>query len=525
MLILYNGVFFSAPENTSAIAIEGNRIIAVGSDPEVLHLSSAGTQCLDLAGAFVMPGMTDSHIHLDLYGQSLLQVDCGTPTRAACLERVKQRSLEVPPGSWVTGHGWNQNLWASGHGSAHELDSVTSGHPAFLTDMSLHSAWVNSAALLLAGITRDTPDPTGGIIQRDAQGYPTGILFESAVTLVEALIPPITPAQRQRNLLKAQQRLLNDGITSVHDFDRAPCFSALQQLDTDGSLLLRVLKSLPVEQLEETIEIGLRSGFGNRHLRISSVKMFSDGALGPQTAAMLRPYEGSPDRYGEVLLSADEIFETGVMAAGGGLSLAIHAIGDRANHEVLTGFERLRAYEAQHALPHLRHRVEHMQLLDPGDLHKAAELGICASMQPVHLYADMQTADTHWGARSANAFPINSLLNAGTHIVFGSDAPVENPNPFWGMHAAVSRTRREDVAGNTGWYPAERINLQDALACYTINPAIQAGNERFLGRLQPGYLADLVVLQRNPFALQVEELHTLLPQKVMVSGKWVHTEV
>lgn len=521
MIILYNGVFYGAPHGTTALAIEDQRIFAAGSDDEILALSLPGSICTDLEGAFVLPGLTDSHIHLDLFGQSLSMVDCGTSTKAECLGRVASRSLETSEGSWIQGHGWNQNLWESGHGTALELDAVSPHRPVFLTDMSLHSAWVNSEALRRAGITRQTPDPAGGIIQRDIKGNPTGILFESAVNLVEKLIPPLTISERRRNLLMAQEKLLGYGITSVHDFDRAPCFAALQQLEAEGVLLIRVLKSLPVEELDEAIALGLRSGFGNGHLRIGSIKMFSDGALGPQTAALLKPYEGTSDSFGELMLSSDEVFDTGVHAAAGGLSLAIHAIGDRANREVLDGLKRLRAYEEKNNLPHMRHRVEHMQLLDAADLRQAAELDVCASMQPVHMYNDMYTAERHWGARSANAFPIHSLLDAATRVVFGSDAPVENPNPFWGIHAAVTRQRRDTPAGEPRWHPAECINLEDAIAAYTINPAMQAGSERLLGRLQPGYLADLVVLPRNPFQLAVEELHTLLPQRVMIGGDWV----
>jgi len=182
----------------------------------------------------------------------------------------------------------------------------------------------------------------------------------------------------------------------------------------------------------------------------------------------------------------------------------------------------LRKYEEDHHLPRLHHRVEHMQLLDPEDMQKAAALGVCASMQPVHLYMDMKTAETHWGARSAHAFPIASLAAAGTLIVFGSDAPVENPNPFWGMHAAVTRKGRSAPRKQKSWYPGECVELDTALKCYTLNPAIQAGHERFLGKLQPGYLADLVVMKQNPFSILAEDLHALLPDRVMVSGNWVH---
>lgn len=522
MILLHNGLLYGSTERATALAVEGNRIIAVGSDADVLNLSRPGTQQIDLEGAFVLPGLTDSHLHLDLYGQSLLMVDCSAPTKAECLEQVYQRSLEVTNGSWIIGHGWNQNRWSSGFGNAHELDQFTPRNPVFLTDMSLHSAWVNTKAMELAGITAATPDPAGGIIQRDEQGEPTGILFEAAVNLVESIIPSPTAAERRQNLLKAQEKLLGYGVTSVHDFDRAPCFAALQQMDADGSLVLRVLKSLPVEQLDEAIALGIGSGFGNRHLRIGSVKMFSDGALGPQTAALLSPYEGTTSNYGKLLLSAEEVYQTGARAVTSGLSLAVHAIGDRANHEVLTGLKMLRLYEEEHCLPRLRHRVEHMQLLDPEDLPMASALDICASMQPVHLYMDMKTAETHWGKRSANAFPIASLAAAGALIVFGSDAPVETPNPFWGLHAAVTRKERSARPDQKSWYPVECVSLDTALKCYTHNPAIQAGHEKFLGKLHSGFLADLIVLKQNPFTLPAEELHVLLPDRVMVSGNWVH---
>ena len=521
MIILFHGVLFTAPPGATALAIEGDRIMAVGTDEDVLNLRRAGTQQVDLGGGFVLPGLTDSHIHLDLFGQSLLIVDCGTATKEQCLARVYKRSHELPAGIWVTGHGWNQNLWDSGFGSALELDGVTADHPAFLTDMSLHSAWVNSRAMVMAGIDHHTPDPPGGIIQRDRNGNPTGILLESAVDLVEKMIPPPTSAQRQQSLLKAQEKLLSFGITAVHDFDRAPCFSSLQQMDADGSLLLRVQKSLPIEQLDEALALGLRGGFGSRNLRVGPVKMFSDGALGPQTAAMLNPYEGTTDKLGELLLSADQVLEAGIHASTAGFSLAIHAIGDRANREVLAGLKNLREYEQEHNLPSLPHRVEHMQLLDPEDLQLVTVLGICASMQPVHMYMDMHTAEKHWGKRCSNAFPINSLLSSGSRVIFGSDAPVENPNPYWGIHAAVTRKRQDAPPGQHAWYLAEQISLRQALDCYTRQPASQAGNTQYLGRLHAGYFADLVILNQNPFSIPADTLHTLLPERVMVNGNWV----
>lgn len=523
MLLLYNGKLLSRLNTASALAIENDRIIAVGSDDEVLNLYHPAIEKLDLGGRFVLPGLTDSHIHLDLYGQSLRMVNCAAFTKQECLERVREASLQVPAGEWITGHGWNQNLWDGGYGTAEELDALITGHPVFLSDISLHSAWVNSRALELAEISSSTPDPAGGIIQRNSTGNPTGILLEEAVNLVEKVIPPLSLLKRKQNLLAAQDRLLRYGVTSVHDFDRIPCLSALQEMEQEGNLILRVVKSLPIEQLNEAVSLGLHTGFGGLHLRIGSVKMFADGALGPQTAAMLAPYEGNPVNRGKLLLTADEVFETGILAGQSGLSLAIHAIGDRATSEVLNGLSMLRTYEVQNRLPLLPHRIEHLQLLHPESLEISALLGLCASMQPVHLYADMQTADRHWGARCRYAFPFASVYSRGTLLIFGSDAPVETPNPFWGIHAAVTRKNQSSEHSQPPWYPQECLSVGDAIQCYTVNPVRQAGMETTLGKIKEGYLADLLVLDQNPFTVPPDQLYSLRPEMVMVDGRWVYS--
>lgn len=519
MLLLYHGKLHGRSPEHTALAVNQGKIVAVGSDTEVLHLDASDADRIDLGGRYVLPGMTDSHIHLELYGASLNKVNCATPTLQDCLGRVKARSGELPAGKWILGHGWNQNQWSGRFGTAHDLDSVAPLQPVFLTDISLHSAWVNSRALDLAGINAATADPAGGAIQRDDRGNPTGILLENAVQLVESIIPPITVEERKHDLLVAQDKLLRFGITSAHDFDRIPCFSALQQLDAEGELILRVFKSLPVDHLAEAIALGLKTGFGSPHLRVGPVKMFADGALGPQTAAMLSPYEGNQDNLGKLLLTAEEIFETGMRAARSGLSLAIHAIGDRATHETLKGFAQLREYEKQFGFPALQHRVEHLQLLSPHELAQASHYGICASMQPVHLYMDKRTADRHWGNRSRYAYAMASLRAHNTALVFGSDAPVENPNPFWGIHAAVTRCAQGSV---DSWYAEECIDLADAFAAYTWEPARQAGLAQKLGELKTGQLADLVVLDQNPYQLDPDEIYSIKPVMVMVDGIWVH---
>lgn len=519
MLLLLNGKLHHLTPEHTALAISGGSIVAIGADPEILALDAPGVEKMDLGGRFVLPGMTDSHIHLEIYGAALNKLDCAVPSLQACLARVSARSRELPAGQWVLGHGWNQNHWSGHFGTAGDLDAASPDHPVFLTDGSLHTAWINGRAMQLAGVNASTPDPPGGMIQRDANGIPTGILFEQAVELVEKIIPPATAEERKRDLLAAQEKLLCHGITAVHDFDRIPCFSALQELDEAGDLILRVFKSFPVDHLAEAVSLGMRTGFGSPHLRVGPIKLFADGALGPQTAAMLSPYEGSADSYGKLLLTGDEIFETGVRAVKSGLSLAVHAIGDRATKEVLEALAKLREFEKRNQLPAPRHRVEHMQLLTPQYLEIASHYNICASMQPVHMYMDMRTADRHWGARSQYAYALATLKSLRTALIFGSDAPVENPNPFWGIHAAVTRCLQ---GSESAWYPEERIDLADAIAAYTIEPVRQVGLAGRLGELKIGQLADLVVLDRNPFQVQPQDLYSIEPAMVMVDGNWVY---
>ncbi len=524
MYILYNARLYfpdSADNHYTAIAIDGDRIFAIGSDAELLASAPVGSLKLNMEDKTVWPGLTDSHLHLQMYGAFLSQVDCETATKQECLRRVAQKAKEIPEGEWILGHGWNQNVWESSFGSAPDLDEITSRHPVYLTDKALHSGWANSRALQLAGINSQTEDPEGGGIQRDAQGAPTGILFENAVRLVEAIIPPVSKTQLKDSLLAAQASLLRYGITSVHDFDGIECFAALQELDLENKLILRVCKGIPFIHLDDATALHLRTGFGNDHLWLGSVKLFADGALGPQTAAMLAPYEGSSSDYGTLQLTADEVFEIGIRAVNSGMSLATHAIGDRATNQVLNGYSMLREYERQNHLPQLRHRVEHLQLMHPADILKPRQLNITASMQPLHLTSDMYTADRYWGKRAGYAYLLNTILQSGAPLIFGSDAPVESPNPFLGIHAAVTRTRSDGSPSEAGWYPKEKISLAQAVTAYTQTPAEIAGKSGSIGSLRPGSKADLIVLNQDPFEMPASELYSIRPTAVMVDGQWV----
>jgi predicted amidohydrolase YtcJ len=311
------------------------------------------------------------------------------------------------------------------------------------------------------------------------------------------------------------------GLTGIHDFDGSRCFAALQQLQERSQLKLRVVKALQRADMENAIGVGLRSGFGNDSLRIGSVKCFSDGALGPHTAAMLEPYEGEESNTGKLLMSEDEIFETGRKAVDHGLSLAIHAIGDLANRTVLNAYSRLRDYEKNQKLPALRHRIEHVQILHPQDYSRLAALGIIASVQPLHATSDMQMADRYWGKRCTGAYAYRTLASSGAQMAFGSDAPVESPNPFLGLHAAVTRRLADGQPGLNGWYPEQRLSLDEALIRFTVGPAYASGQERTLGRLTPGHYADLIILDQDPFHLPPGEILNVRPIASMIGGEWV----
>lgn len=518
----------------SAVAIQGGRFIEIGNDwksfreiddyqSKVLHF--------DLGGRVVLPGLVDSHLHLKNYALSLRLVNCETATRAECLQRVALKVSSSEAGSWIQGHGWNQTRWEQGYGSAEELDRISGDHPVYLTAKSLHAGWANSHALRIANINAETPDPPGGVIQRKPDGTPTGILFEGAMQMVSDVIPLVNPSELEQAILDAQHNLFKMGLTGVHDFDRRTCFVALQNLHQRGKLILRVQKSLPFEDLDSVVRLGLQSGFGDDTLWIGSLKIFADGALGPRTAAMVEPYEGELANRGILLFDAEAIVEGGRAAVENGISLAIHAIGDLANHEVLNGIEQLREYERTLELEGLnpntrvhglRHRIEHVQLIHPQDLGRLAGLDVIASMQPVHATSDMLMADKYWGARAANSYAWNSLGSTGVKLAFGSDAPVESPNPFWGIHAAVTRCEREGSPSREGWYPEQCLQIEQALYGYTTGAAYAAGKEDRLGVIKPTYLADLIVLDIDPFACEPADLWRLEPVATMVGGEWVY---
>lgn len=524
MKLLYNAsVRTLDPSNprASALLIAGGRIIAVGEKDQLESLAHGKIEKQDMKGAVLLPGLTDAHIHIQHYALGLSKVDCETKTKEECLRRVAERVKKAKPGEWVLGHGWTQNDWDGVFPTAAELDAVSPNNPVYLTAKSLHAAWVNTAALKLAGIAADTPDPKDGAIQRDAAGQATGILLESAMGLVSAVVPEPGIPEVAEAIEKAQPVLWRMGVTGIHDFDRRASFMALQSLRAANKLKLRVCKNIPVESVRAANELGLRTGFGDEWLWIGSVKAFMDGALGPRTAAMFQPYEGEPHNKGILNMDGEELFEHCRAAADVGLSMTVHAIGDRANHEVLNAFEQLRKYEREHRLPHLRHRIEHVQIIHPDDAPRLAQLHVIASMQPIHATSDMHAAERYWGERSKYAYAWRDQLNFGAVLAFGSDAPVESPNPFLGLHAAVTRKRAGASPSAPAWYPEQKLTLAEAFTAYTHGAAYAANAEHRLGKLAENYHADLIVLEEDPFEMNPDDLPHVQVASTMINGEWV----
>jgi len=520
--ILYNANIIDLSDKNrkdSVLVLTEDRIVARG-DFTLLDQFGRDVIKQDMQGASILPGFTDAHIHLYNYAFGLEMINVETKTKEEAIDLVKKACEKLKEGQWLIGIGWQHNEWGGKLPSRNDLDLVSPKNPVYLMGKSLHVGWVNSLALKTAGINGGTPDPVNGRIVRDEHGSATGILLENAMQVIQNVIPEKTPDQARKALKRAFTELHKFGITSVHDFDYRSAFQAYQFMDFDNELALRIVKSIPVEMLDYAAGLGLRSGFGSKNLKIGAVKLFMDGALGPRTAAMIQPYEGEPDNLGFLNMDVETLIETGKKAIRSGLAITAHAIGDMANHVLLDGFKALNETALEEELGMFRHRIEHVQLLHPSDLTRLAELGIIASMQPIHAISDMDFADKFWAERARYSYAWRTQLNAGTLLVFGSDAPVESPNPFWGLYASLTR-KKLNQPGSTSWYAEETLNLREGILAYTETASFAGYNEKNLGKLEPEFLADLIVLEKDPFKLDPEDIRDTLPQRVMFGGEWV----
>jgi predicted amidohydrolase YtcJ len=527
-IMFYGGPIYTldpAQPVVRALAVRGERIVAIGDEKTVREAASHQVELINLEGRAIVPGLTDAHVHIVLHGLNQQQVrlsDCHDLSTA--LNRVAAAVQHLPARAWLRGNGWDHVRWGGHWPTRYDLDRVCPDRPAILTRKDGHSLWVNSQALALAGITAATPDPDGGHIQRDDNGEPTGILLETAMRLVQSIVPPPGRAERIAALRLAISEALSYGLTALHvppatnPSDGPETLIDLQTLHAAGDLKIRVLAHLAGAHLDHTIALGLRSGLGDDWLRIGGLKLFADGSLGSESAHMLRPYEGR-DHTGIAVIPPAELREIVTRANAHGISVVVHAIGDAANRSVLDAIAAARAPAIPLRLPN---RIEHCQILDPNDIPRFAELGVIASMQPIHCTADMVMADRLWGSRCATSYAWRSLLSAGATLAFGSDAPVETLDPWAGIHAAVTR-QTTDGRPEGGWYPEQQLTLSEAIAAYCIGPAIAGADADRRGRLQPGMLADLAVLNGDPFQIPASQLYTLHAELTMVGGQIVFT--
>ncbi len=509
----------AAQPHAEAMGVMAGRIVVVGSNDDVRAIMG-NSDGFDARGRTIVPGMIDAHLHFLGLSLDLNRVQLGGLTTIADGAALAgQRAAVTPPGEWVRGGGWNYNNFQDSRWPTKEdLDQQVPNHPVAFSSHDLHSLWVNSKTLELAGITRNTPDPVDGVIMRDANGEPSGMLLEGAMKAVREVIPQPT-AEEKVEALRAGMRESNRlGLTGAGSMEQADALTALQKLRTAGEMTMRIYHSIPADSLDHALALGLRTGLGDEWLRLGHLKIFSDGTLGSRSASMLEPYAGEPDNYGIPVRTPENLRYLIRTAAANGIASCIHAIGDASNRLLLDIFEEA---QADGLGPGLRHRIEHAQVLSPTDIGRFATLGVIPSMQPIHCTSDMFGIDRWWGDRGSFAFVFETLRRSGAVLAFGSDAPVDNLSPIAGIHAAVMRQNAAGLPAG-GWYPAERLSTYHALEAYCSGAAYASGEENLKGTLEPGKLGDFVVLSQDLLTVPGEALLQVVVEATVVGGQVVY---
>ena len=543
-----NGLDGENPERVQAFAVSNGEVVSIG-DNEAIQAKYKGpaTKIIDLHGAFVMPGFNDAHVHLGAAGRIKLSVDLtGTQSLTGMQSRVREAAEDAPPSAWLTGGGWDHTLWASKTlPTKADLDAVTGNHPAFFVRVDGHIAIANSAALAAAGITRDTPDPQGGRIDRDAQGNATGIIRETAQALIAKHIPPPATERRRKGDLLALQDAVSHGITSVQDNSDWEDFLTYEQLEHEDKLPLRVSEWLPFDApLDLLKEHRAYHPAADRMLHTTMLKGFMDGSLGSRTAALNAPYSDDPDNSGIPRYEQQKLNQMAIERVQAGFQLGFHAIGDRAVSMALDAFAAAEATmrtpqqqpPARTGQPNRpfhnnvrraikfpfrdpRYRIEHSQVVAPGDFARYKQLGVIASMQPNHLLTDMNWAMQRLGPeRAKGSYAWKSFLDAGVPLAFGTDYPVEPVTPFRGVYCAVTRMNE---AGTMTYEPQEKLTIGQALYAYTQGSAYAEFAESWKGKIAPGYVADFIVLDRDLMTVAPPEILKTRVLRTVVGGKTI----
>ena len=534
-LILINGDIYTQDPlipRSSAVAIGEGRILAVGNRDTIQPPHQNHTRVIDLGGRLVLPGMTDAHFHCFEWALNRQHLALANVTSFDHLHRkVKDWAGRLAPGKWVIGQGWNEMDWPEPRmPNCRDLDAISPHNPVILWRCDLHLAAVNSLALKAAGIQDNTPDPKDGLIERDESGRPTGILRELAINLIRDAIPSPSEQEAKDALKDAIHELHRLGLTGIHDTrlmndqDGELALRSWQQLDTEGDLDLRCWVTLPGEQLDKAIAQGFRTGSGNDRLRIGHVKFFADGGMGARTAWVYESYLDAD--LGMPLISIVDLDAAITKAESAGLAVMIHAVGDRANGELIRMFEaRTKGKNGSGtdtALPVINHRIEHVQMIRPEDIPRLACSGVAVSVQPHNMILDMKMIDASVGYRGRWTYAFRDLIDAGIPVMLSSDSPVCDPSPLIGIHAAVTR-QRTDGTPTDGWYPQSRIHVDEAIRGYTLTPAAVHGQRNQLGSISTGKHADLIVLDRNLYTIDHMEIADAAVDMTIFDGRIVYS--
>lgn len=532
-VVVQGGTFHTmniAQPTAQAIAIVGGRIVGVGDDDDIRQrFVGPDTRIEDVGGRVVIPGLIDAHAHLMNLGEYLANLELiGTTSAEEIAAMVRSAAAATPPDVWIRGRGWDQNDWEMKEfptrGVLDEIEGVE--QPVFLKRVDGHAAWVNTRALEIAGIDAQTPDPEGGRILRDRNGTPTGVLVDDAIDLVEDRIPAPDESELEAWLVAAQDHVVSLGVTGVHAMEETRADTeAYARLDGSGRLVPRVVLYLDGD--EEGVlgwwrDEGATTMRPTEHLRIKGVKLYADGALGSRGAALLEPYADDPGNSGILVTPADELAALMTEVVELGLQPVTHAIGDRGNRIALDAVEA--AFEA---VPHGRStsrapRIEHAQVVARDDFARFASLGVVASVQPTHATSDMYWAEDRVGSeRIEGAYAWRTFREAGVTLVCGSDFPVENANPFHGLYAAMTRQDQEGWPEG-GWYPDQRMTPEQALACFTVDPARVVGMHNEVGTLAVGRWADYVVIDRDILSVPPDEVWKTRVLQTVIGGETVY---
>jgi predicted amidohydrolase YtcJ len=502
---------------------DAGRILAVGTAAEV-DAKAPQAKHVDMAGRTVLPGLIDAHGHVFGLGEMLTQLDLSATTSLQqALAAIGDYARANARAAWVRGRGWNQENWKLGRfPTAQELDGVVADRPVWLERVDGHAGWANGRALALAGITDQTPDPVGGKIVRDSAGHATGVLVDAAQAMIQKVLPQPTEQEARTMLDRALGTMVSVGLTSAHDAGIGVAQDRLYRDYADhGRLTARIYAMIggTGADFDQLAKNGPLNTYGHDMYALRAVKLYADGALGSRGAALLAPYTDDPHSHGLLFHSNGEIDAMIVKAMKKGYQVNVHAIGDAGNRQILDTFAKEIPANRGQAL---RHRIEHAQVVTPADIPRFKSIGIIPSMQPTHATSDKNMAEQRIGPeRIKGAYAWRTFLAQGSRIACGSDFPVEAPNPFFGIHAAVTR---QDASGNpiAGWYPEQEMSLKEAFRCFTLDAAYAGHQEKTLGSLETGKYADFIVIDRDLFKISPYDIHKIGVLETWVGGQQVY---